>query len=142
MLNKLIGILFLFNIIFLSAALDWAKRQYTKNCKCAQNWRLKYMISYFIFSIFISLFSFIALFMKRQWLVVFEKYISPVMTVLPVVSASIILSYFVDLEKKDCDCGKGPQEKFMYYISVAQVIVFGLMFLGGVSSRALTAVYR
>lgn len=80
--------------------------------------------------------------MKRQWLVVFEKYVSPVMTVLPVVSASIILSYFVDLEKKNCECGKGPQEKFMYYISFGQVIVFGLMFLGGVSSRALTAVYR
>jgi len=125
MFGKLVGFLYLANVIFLSAALNWTKKQYTENCTCAQNWQLQFMNKYFIIAILFNLFGFFSIFINKTWSVIFEKYLVPMMSVLTVGHVAVAFSYFFDLEKKDCDCAKGPQEKLMYYISFIQVIVVG-----------------
>ena len=139
MYGKLIGFLYLVNVLFLSAALKWIKDLHTTQCECGQDWRLRYMSSYLGLAILFNVFGFVALVMRRSWKSVFEKYLVPVMSVLTVGYVSMALSYFVDLQKKDCDCAKNEQEKFMYFIAFLQVIIVGGSVLLRVLDKSGTA---
>ena len=141
MYSKLIGLLYLLNVIFLSAGIRWIKEQYSKDCTCAQDWRLRYMSAYLMIGVVFNIIGFSSLVLRRNWKIVFEKYLVPVMSLLTVAYVSMSLSYFVDLQKKDCDCSKGPQERFMYYISFIQVIVVGGSFLMRIFDKTLTALH-
>jgi hypothetical protein len=142
MYTKLIGFVYLVNVLFLSAALNWVKDLYRTDCGCGQDWRLKYMSSYLALGILFNVFGFVALVMRRSWKFVFEKYLVPVMGVLTVGYVSMALSYFVDLQKKDCDCAKNQQEKFMYFIAFLQVIIVGGSVLLRVLDKSGTAGLR
>lgn len=141
MYSKLIGFLYLINVLFLTAAVKWIKDLYTTDCACGHDRRLKYMTTYLGLAILFNLFGFISLVMRRSWKAVFEKYLVPVMSVLTIGYVSMALSYFVDLQKKDCDCAKNQQEKFMYFIAFLQVLIVGGSVLLRVFDKARTAIH-
>lgn len=132
---RVIGVLYLANVVFLSAALKWVIDKYKKGCTCAQNWRLRYLQYFFTFNIIFSTISFLMVAVRpKVFLQMYQsklKYLLPLSLVGSVVSASIALSYFVDLEKSDCVCAKDKQERFMYIMSIVQVIFAGLQVFGG-----------
>lgn len=141
MLSKLIGFLYLANILFLTAALKWIKDLYTNDCACGRDRRLKYMSTYLGLAILFNAFGFIAIVFRRSWRAVFEKYMVPVMSLLTIAYVSMSFSYFVDLQKKDCDCAKDNQEKFMYFISFLQLLIVGGSVLLRVFDKARTAIH-
>lgn len=111
-------------ILFYSAALKWISELHGKHCTCAEEWRLKYMKAFFITGLIGSVIVIVAIFKKSLWVPII-KYWNPFMTLVTVLYAGIALSYFVDLQKKDCKCALGTQEKFMYIMSIIQVIAIG-----------------
>ena len=115
----------LINIIFYSLALKWTVNLQVNQCKCAQEWRLKYMNAYFIMAIVGSLLTITALF-KKQLIPLIFKYWLPLMALATVLYGGIGLSYLVDLKKKNCECAKGAQMNFMYVLAIIQVITIGL----------------
>jgi hypothetical protein len=141
MLSKLIGFLYLGNILFLSAALKWIKDLYTNDCACARDRRLRYMSMYIGLAILFNAFGFIAIVFRRSWRAVFEKYMVPVMSLLTIGYVSLSFSYFVDLQKKECDCAKDNQEKFMYFIAFLQLLIVGGSVLLRVFDKARTAIH-
>jgi hypothetical protein len=141
MLSKLIGFLYLANILFLTAALKWVKDLYTKGCECGQDRRLKYMSMYLGLAVLFNAFGFVAIVFRRSWRAVFEKYMAPVMSLLTIGYVSLSFSYFVDLQKKECDCAKDNQEKFMYFIAFLQLLIVGGSVLLRVFDKARTAIH-
>lgn len=115
----------LINIIFYSLALKWTVELRTHECKCAQEWRLKYMNAYFIMAIVGSLLTITAVF-KKELFPLLLKYWMPVMGLATVLYGGIGLSYLVDLHKKKCECAEGAQMNFMYVMAIIQVIAIGL----------------
>ena len=97
------------------------------------------MKAFFITGLIGSLFVIAAIFKKSLWPPI-TKYWNPIMTLATILYAGIALSYFVDLQKKDCKCALGPQEKFMYIMSIIQVIFIGssVAFNAYVASHRLT----
>lgn len=141
MLSKLIGFFYLINILFLTAALQWVKNLYTTDCACGRDRRLKYMSMYLGLAILFNAFGFIAIVFRRNWRAVFEKYLVPVMGLLTIAYVSTSFSYFVDLQKRDCDCAKDKQEKFMYFISFLQLLIVGGSVLLRVFDKTRTAIH-
>lgn len=129
MIGRLIALVYLFSIIFLSAALKWTVDKSRKGCECAQNWRLQYMKFYFSIVLLLNVILFIAVAVRPKVLLdVVNKYSKLLLPVFAasIFSVSVSLSYFVDIEKSDCACAKGPQERIMYYTSIFKVVFLGL----------------
>lgn len=130
MYRKLLLFIPIISIVFYSAALKWATDLKKKDCKCAQNWRLEYIKSYFMVGIVGSLLLVAGIF-RESLMIPIKKYWTPFIQVAAVSYAAIGLSYYVDIQKSKCTCAENSQEKFMYIMAIIQVIAIGLL----ISSR-------
>ena len=102
-------------IFFLIGAIHWLQR-ITDTCECSTNWRRKYLFYYYYVAIFLNILS---ITFKNQYLL-------GLMFALTTVAAAITLSYLVDMRKKQCKC-MGKNEKILFAVSIAQVIVTGII---------------
>jgi heme/copper-type cytochrome/quinol oxidase subunit 4 len=124
MLFKLVPFI---SILFYTASLAWVNNLHKHDCTCAEEWRLRYMRVYFYIGLALSIATIAAIY-NHNWLKFINKYITPVMFLFTFVYAVIALSYFVDLQKKQCGCSVGGQRNFMYIMSIVQVVGIFMMF--------------
>ena len=105
-------------IFFLIGAVHWLQR-ITDTCECSNDWRRTYLFYYYYLAILLNILA-----IQYQ-----NKYLVGLMFALTTAGAAITLSYLVDMRKKQCTC-LGSNEKILFGISIAQVIVTGGIALG------------
>jgi len=139
MKRAILAIFGFINIIFMLAALRWINNLHKYGCKCAEEWRLKYIRTFLMISIGYTLFIFLSQLVFRGLDKIFFV-LGPLMSLATVVYAGISLSYFVDLRKRECSCSAGPQARLMYIISFIQVVLIGTgLLLGGLTGGLIVA---
>lgn len=113
-------------IFFLIGAIHWLQR-ISDTCECSKDWRRTYLFYYYYVAILLNILA-----IKYH-----NPYLLGLMFALTTVAAAITLSYLVDLRKKQCKC-ISSNEKILFGISVAQVIVTGVI----VASFAYQTLYE
>jgi len=138
MKRAILAIFSFVNIIFMLAALRWINSLHKYDCKCAEEWRLKYIRTFLMISIGYTLIYLSQFVFRKVEKVLFV--LGPLMSLATVVYAGISLSYFVDLRKRECMCSAGPQARLMYIISFIQVVLIGTgLLLGGLTGGLIVA---
>lgn len=102
-------------IFFLIGAIHWLQRV-SDTCECSTNWRRTYLFYYYYLAIALNILA----------INYHNPYLLTLMFALTTAAAAITLSYLVDMRAKQCKC-LGSNEKILFGVAVAQVIVTGII---------------
>jgi len=115
------------NVVFYTLALNWIYKIHEHSCMCAQDWRKQYMYAFYIFALIFNLLL-IGINFKKDLLSV-AKMLIPFIIVSSIVYAGVALSYVVDLKKKGCSCSAGPQRNMIFWLTLIQTVVIGILLI-------------
>lgn len=121
----MLNILPFVNIVFYAMALKWTYSLHEDKCMCAQDWRKQYMYAFYVLAVLFNGLLIGTLFNKG--LLSIAKMLVPFVIVSSIVYAGVALSYIVDLKRKGCSCSAGPQRDLIFWLSLIQTVIIGIL---------------
>lgn len=115
------------NVVFYGLALNWIKNLHSHSCMCAEDWRRQYMYAFYIFALIFNC-VLIGINFKKD-LLSLAKMLIPFVIISSIVYAAVALSYVVDLRRKGCSCSAGPQRNLVFWLTLIQTVVIGILLI-------------